>query len=43
MTCDQVVAGLRRVPLLSIAEMSAALDADRAAHGTDAAGGTRDR
>jgi hypothetical protein len=28
-----VVAGLQRTPLLSIAEMSAALDADRAAHG----------
>lgn len=33
MTCDEVVAGLVRTPLLSIAEMSAALEADRAAHG----------
>lgn len=32
-TGDQVVVGLRRTPLLSIAEMTAALDADRSAHG----------
>src|SRR5438445_10332312 len=33
MMADDVIAGLRRTPLLTIAEMSAALDADRAAHG----------
>jgi len=32
-TTGQVVAGLQRTPLLSISEMRAALDADRAAHG----------
>lgn len=32
-TSDEVVAGLQRTPLLSIAEMAAALDADGAAHG----------
>jgi hypothetical protein len=32
-TSRQVIAGLQRTPLLSISEMRAALDADRAAHG----------
>lgn len=33
MMADEVIVGLRRAPLLTIAEMSAALDADRAARG----------
>jgi GIY-YIG catalytic domain-containing protein len=33
MASDEIAAGLRRTPLLSIPEMRAALDADRSAHG----------